>query len=564
MKKILSLIILLSITTALKADTFDNVISIFESKCQSCHNAESPAGNLDLTGTKSAIHDAIFEAAPSNYFSILEDHKIVDAGYPSRSSLYRTINDGLYENIQLDDNENVHAGADLGLEDWEKEMIRQWIFHGAKESGTIATGRKETLIEFYEEGGLPRMEKPEAPAEGEGFQLYLGSIFLEPGQEWEMVYKYELKNEEAFEVSRIDATMSDFSHHFLFFDYYNDAHQNVDEGFRTIDILSFLTGSAISLGESGTNMIAGWAYSDDLKLPEGTAFNWEEDLVLKFNYHVKNYSNTQVYPTDLYVNVYTQEQGTAVMEMKSDFLINAGDFGSSIPATCDTIFNSDRRRDFSFGNQNDSLHIWNLGAHTHQLGVDYDIYLSDANGNKGEQVYEGMYNYEQDIYTGIYDYAEPSFRFFNDDFLTIRKGDGLIQEGAFVNCTGSSVFYGLTTNDEMLGFFTQYLVGDLTELFAYQDSVANVIPANNTNLALEELNVSVKPNPSNGIFNIALENVNLNNGTIEVFDLTGKKVVNQIVSDKNTRIDIQDLTAGIYLLKITVDGKQKTQKITKF
>ncbi len=563
MKKTFILFLFLSFSNIIFADTFDNVISIFETKCQSCHSSTNSEAGLDLSGSKSEIFNNIFEKTTTNEYASTLEYKIVDAGYPERSTIFRTINNGLYDNVALTSVEDVHAGLDIEIEDWEKELIRQWIYHGAKQNGNIASGRKNTLIEYYTEGGLPRMEKPEPPAEGEGFQLYLGTIFLEPGQEWEMVYNYSLKNPEAFEVNKIDVMMSDFSHHFLFFDYFNDNFEDVDDGFRTIDYFSFITGSAISLGESGTNMIAGWAYSSDIDLPLGTAFTWEEDLVLKFNYHLKNYSNTQVYPADLYVNVYTQETGTAIKEMYSDFLINGQDFiGNSIPSTCDTIVNADFRNDFSFGSSNDTLHIWNLGAHTHALGVDYDLYTAQG-GEKVEQVYEGMYNYDADYFTGFYDFAEPTFRYF-DEFLSIRKGDGLIQEGKFVNCTGSTVGYGLTTEDEMLGFFSQYLVGDLTELYAYQDSIANVSTNNSTAITNNnQINVNVTPNPSEGVFNVSFDNITNEKTLIEVFDIAGKLIFQDKLFTNNISLDLSNFNTGVYILNISNSNSKISKKITK-
>lgn len=564
MKHLILFSISLLFSYSLSAGTFDEIITIFESKCQSCHNPNDMAADLDLTGTKDELYERLFENESTNAFSTAYGYNLVDAGYPERSTLYRSVNDGLYHNVVLEGTENGHWEVETDILDWEKELIRQWIFHGAKKTGNTATGRKETLISYYEEGGIERMERPEPPAEGEGFQLYLGTIFLEPNEEWEMVYNYKLNNEEAFEVNRIDVKMSDFSHHFLFFDYFNDNHENVGEGFRTVDYINIIAGNSINLGESGTTMISGWAYSKDVALPVGTAYKWEEDLVLKFNYHIKNYSTTQVYPSDLYVNIYTQETGTAIKEMYSDFLINGEQFvTSSIPSTCDTIVNTNRRTDFGNASSSDSLHIWNLGAHTHQLGVDYDIYRSGSSGEKLEQVYEGMYNYDFDYDQGFYDYAEPTFRFF-DDYLSIKKGDGLIQEGKFVNCTGSNVGYGLTTNDEMLGFFTQYLVGDLTELIAYQDSIANVTTTNNTIIADKNLDFSIRPNPNDGNFVIHSEIID-NNSQIEIVDVTGKIIYSESLKNNDQTIDISSNPSGIYFAKVTDNkGNKFTRKIIKY
>ena len=73
-------------------------------------------------------------------------------------------------------------------------------------------------------------------------------------------------------------------------------------------------------------------------------------------------------------------------------------------------------------------------------------------------------------------------------------------------------------------------------------------------------NVFVYPNPSKGIFNISLGN--LQPTEIEVYDLTGKKVYEKkevIISNFETKIDLSNVTQGIYFVKI-IDNNQSTVK----
>ncbi len=73
-------------------------------------------------------------------------------------------------------------------------------------------------------------------------------------------------------------------------------------------------------------------------------------------------------------------------------------------------------------------------------------------------------------------------------------------------------------------------------------------------------NVYVYPNPSKGIFNISLGN--LQPTEIEVYDLTGKKVYEKkevIISNFETKIDLSNVTQGIYFVKI-IDNNQSTVK----
>jgi len=78
-------------------------------------------------------------------------------------------------------------------------------------------------------------------------------------------------------------------------------------------------------------------------------------------------------------------------------------------------------------------------------------------------------------------------------------------------------------------------------------------------------NISVYPNPSNGIFNIAVDDDN-DIQSIEVFDLLGKKVFEaNDLSGANAIINLQNASKGMYLIKVkTINGVAKERiAITK-
>jgi hypothetical protein len=52
--------------------------------------------------------------------------------------------------------------------------------------------------------------------------------------------------------------------------------------------------------------------------------------------------------------------------------------------------------------------------------------------------------------------------------------------------------------------------------------------------------------------------------TIEVFDVYGKLVRTETVTENPARVNVSDLRAGVYLLRVTdMDGKEYHQKIVK-
>ena len=74
----------------------------------------------------------------------------------------------------------------------------------------------------------------------------------------------------------------------------------------------------------------------------------------------------------------------------------------------------------------------------------------------------------------------------------------------------------------------------------------------------------VYPNPSNGIFNISLGN--LQPTGIEVYDLTGKIVYSKkeiTISNFETNIDLTQVTQGIYFVKIIENNQSTVKRIIK-
>lgn len=78
-------------------------------------------------------------------------------------------------------------------------------------------------------------------------------------------------------------------------------------------------------------------------------------------------------------------------------------------------------------------------------------------------------------------------------------------------------------------------------------------------------NISVYPNPSNGIINVAIENANFSELFIRVMDIQGKEVWS--VLDKNysanytKQINLEGLTKGIYYIKLNTDKGTNIQKL---
>jgi hypothetical protein len=81
--------------------------------------------------------------------------------------------------------------------------------------------------------------------------------------------------------------------------------------------------------------------------------------------------------------------------------------------------------------------------------------------------------------------------------------------------------------------------------------------------AQELMSVSVYPNPSNGIFNINIEDVQstMYNVQCKVFDITGKEIYNNIITNNQSTINIMHLPSGIYFLQVCNEQVRIVKKV---
>lgn len=100
-----------------------------------------------------------------------------------------------------------------------------------------------------------------------------------------------------------------------------------------------------------------------------------------------------------------------------------------------------------------------------------------------------------------------------------------------------------------------------------QQSASNIFithfePLPLSNETFESSNILIYPNPNNGNFTVKFKNNGFENATIEVSDILGKKVYQQNLLNEETIINTNDLSKGIYLLKVKMpDGTFYNSKI---
>jgi len=535
------LLVSLNAPPVVAQSTFSRVHQILQANCTSsgCHGSDNTQV-FDLSGSQTDMYNALVDVAAINEIAASKNNKIVAPGYPTRSFLMKKIINGLGADLVLETGEGNACPQNLpALANAEIELVRQWIMFGAPQSGQVVS--EQLLIDFYDGNALPQIEAPPAPPAGQGFQIHDGPIFLAPGDEKEFQWKYNTELPEAIEVTRVEAKMSPQSHHYIVYKYNVGHGSTVDEGHVVIS--SILGQADVQLNGS---MIATWQYNRDHELPAGTAYFWEAGAAMNSNFHIRNYDNDSILAAHSYLNVYTQPQGSGAVEMFSELAPYGGlfnPFALNVPNSGTTVLSFDQT-------ENEMWHFWILQGHTHKLGKDYDIFLRNSNGSRGDKIYEGFFNYEDGFNQGFYDFAHPPVLEFAP-MRAIDMSNGLIHEATYENNGPSDVGFGITTADEMFITYMHYTKETPTAIRSVTENSGAL---------------HVYPNPSSGNFNVSYSLPQSGNVLIELYNVLGERVAvlkneNQLKGNYTEQISVKDLNTGVCLVRVNSKDFSATRKI---
>ncbi len=550
MKKVYSLAFgVLCAYGASAQNTFTQVHSLLQTKCSNstCHSASS-ADALKFDGTENDVYAALVNVAPGNAAAKTKGDKLVKVNQPYQSYLLRKANFDFDTDLALEANEGDSMASvtpNTPLEKQELELIRQWIMNGATKTGkTVDTA---LVNGYYRNPANPFLAKPKKPTSGTGKQVRFGPLFVgtsNSAQETEVLLKNEIDFGQDVEIDKIDGFMNLESHHFLLFKFTDSAKAAVQpNGLRIVS----LTGGTSSF-DGDKQLTASWQDDLEIDLPEGTALFWDKKTYLDFNYHVKNYGATAILPVDFYFNINYQPRGTGAIEMKSKLVNNAA---LVLPQGNRTAYMND-----DDNGANETRYIWSMTSHTHKYGTDFDIFEYDGTQpNKlGNQIYEGLYNYEQGYPLAKYDWEHPSTIYFTPQHPIDYKTSGMRVRTTW-NVTEPIVTFGFTTKDEM-------------QLYYYMYTVEMPIAAGLRNVDSKVSSVNIYPNPITGASKLAFDLKENAEVRIYVQDIAGR-IVSTLqdgsMAQGNHSLALQaggKLSKGVYLATINVNGITSTKKFT--
>jgi hypothetical protein len=121
-----------------------------------------------------------------------------------------------------------------------------------------------------------------------------------------------------------------------------------------------------------------------------------------------------------------------------------------------------------------------------------------------------------------------------------------------------------TTDVGAIKFYVAALAADGTGGTA-GDQVVTATSGNFNVLSLakeNQLDFTVYPNPVKDNLNIQLPTGTIK-ANVSVFDMSGKLIRNAAISIQNTKVDVSDLSTGVYILKLNSDGKLGSKQFIK-
>jgi hypothetical protein len=543
------------ILTAIAADaqsTFNGVAVLFDTYCnQTCHGISGPGSSLNLqTADMNMLYADLVSATPANPAAAAKGYKLVDPGYPHNSFLLNKCASSEWDsafNLDNDEGDPMPEGQPSMAKE-EIELIRQWVIYGAPQSGQVVN--PTVLDNFYNNNGMERMDVFPAPDPSVGFQIHFGPIFLEPGDEVEFYKKHKIYNQDLEQVVRMDVDFNQESHHYLLFEFTDGSEAGIEEGLRPVGFQNAF---------QDADYIVGWVDPDSTVLPAGTAYFFDEQTVLDQNYHLVNYAfnGDSILAAEAYINFITNND-EPLQRMHSDLLI--------YPVFQFAVPNDGNEHTFEEsifdGGSDDTWNVWLLSTHTHKYGTDYDLFMRNPDGSRGDQIFEGFFDTEYNFNQGYYDWEHPPKRYF-DPALPIEEKYGVIQEAKYQindpNETANTIFFGLTTDDEMMLTFIQYT----------RES-ENLGPDGIVDGALDQNGVAAFPNPftdeTSIVFNveqsvdIRLEVFNTLGQSVEVlFD--GENVPGRGMSRFKPSSNLDP--NGVYLVRLTTPDKVYSTRLIK-
>ncbi len=404
--------------------------TIFTPSCATsgCHTGSAPQGNLSLSAD--VAYDNLINALPTNPNARNDGLRRIIAGKPDSSLLYHKL--VFPPGHHAHDYGNPMPTGTAGLSIGQLEFVRQWIAAGAPKSGVVADA---TLLANRSAQVSQPFTPLAAPAAGTGFQLKVDQFPVAANFERELFNYRTVGNASDMYVSRIETSMRPFSHHFVFYTFAGNIPpalvpvpgvvRDIRKADNTMDFANMLVmGYHVFLGGS-------MQAQSNYVFPAGTALRLPANAAIDLNVHYANHTNSPV-QGEAYVNFYTIPQSQVVHALSTLNLQNTSMIlppGQVTTVTKDFLFNA-------------TTTVTGLTSHMHARGTKFQIRIVGG-VRDGELVYENT------------DWEHPQIVSY-PQAIVLASGQGLRSTVTYNNTTSRTLYFGLTSDDEMDIIFGYY------------------------------------------------------------------------------------------------------------
>jgi hypothetical protein len=153
--------------------------------------------------------------------------------------------------------------------------------------------------------------------------------------------------------------------------------------------------------------------------------------------------------------------------------------------------------------------------------------------------------------------VDATFKFFPDDsLLVVDPRIGWIHRARYKNNTSDTIYWGLTSDEEMMVMGFHYVYGD----------DLGPLPSGIGNTGNETLKLNVFPNPSSGFISLNYILYERTDLKVELTNVLGETVTvleekNKTVGNYLDEVDISKYSPGVYLLNFKTDYSTTTRRI---
>lgn len=403
--------------------------AIITPSCVGCHRASNAYGTESgLLLEPSVAYDNLVGAMPTNAAARAAGMRRVASGDPANSFFLHKLKWEVLDGVANYGNPMPLGSNSLSV--GQLEYIRRWIAAGAP------IGGDDIDTTLLADRTLPPLQPftPLAPPSS-GIQLTTGRFTVASQFEREFFLYRRLGNSGDAFVNRIEMKMRPGSHHFLLYTFspstpgvlipQPDAVRDIRNADGSLNLLNLIAmGYHVFFSGSMT------PYSN-LQFPPGVALRVPSNSSLDLNSH---YVNTTVSQStgEAYANLHTIDESQVQHVART---LNLNNTSIQLPPGQRTTLS----RDFTF---NTRTTVVALTSHMHARGEQFVIRIVGGARN-GEIVYRNTHWEHPEITT----YTPP---------IMLEAGQGLRSEITWNNTTSRTIFFGLTSEDEMgiiFGYF---------------------------------------------------------------------------------------------------------------